>query len=405
MNTFSTKLNAQPVHYKNVSQYRKTLKKLQRYPPIVTGKEIYDLKSLLTKVQNGKAFILQGGHCAETFDDFSTNVIMSTFQTLIESSYALQYNKSIPVVTIGRMAGQYGKPRSNLMEGEYFSYRGDNINGYELEDREPDPERLVLGYLHSASTMNFIRTLQSSNYYDIDFIENTGQVNKKYEKIVENIKRALIFSSSELSTEFFISHEGMHLEYEKQFVRTDSKTHKQILTSTHFPWIGERTRQLHGAHVEFFKDVDNPIGIKVSHKADIEEISKIIETLNPCNESGKIVIIIRMGANNIERHLERILELNSKYNLIWMSDPMHGNTKSVNGTKTRYFSEILKEYKSFDRICKEKGIYPGGLHIEMTGEIVTECLDSNYPELVSNYKTLCDPRLNRQQSIELILNI
>lgn len=407
--SYTSKFNAQPIVYKDPVKYKKVLNKLSKFPPIVTGKEILSLKNKLEDVQNGKRFILQGGHCAETFDDFSTNVIMSTFQTLVESSYALEYNKSLPVLTMGRMAGQYGKPRSTLYSDDGIpNYRGDNINGYTKEFREPDPNRLITGYLHSASTMNFIRTLQSSNYYDINFIEKTASDNPKYESIVKDIKKALVFSNfeSNLNTDFYISHEGLHLDYENQFVRTDSKTDKAILTTTHFPWIGERTRQLEGAHVEFFRHVHNPIGIKVSHKSDVDEIAHLIYTLNPLNEKGKIVLIIRMG-NSIEESLPKLLKLNKSFNLVWMSDPMHGNTKEFKDTKkkTRYFTDILAEYKSFEKVCIAHDVFPGGIHVEMTGENVTECIDMNYPSLQENYKTLCDPRLNRQQSIELMLNI
>ena len=252
--------------------------------------------------------------------------------------------------------------------------------------------------------MNFIRTLQSSSYYDIDFLENVGKVNPKYETIVNDIKHALIFSNNNLHTDFYISHECMHLDYEQQFVRIDSKTNKHILTTTHLPWIGERTRQLHGAHVEFCKQIDNPIGIKVSDNADPSDIQNLIETLNPTNEPGKIVIVIRMGAKNIHK-FKKFCWLNKFYNIVWLSDPMHGNTKTVNNVKTRYFRDILVEYKIFESICLKNNISPGGIHVEMTGEKVTECVDANYPKLEENYKTLCDPRLNRQQSIELMLNL
>jgi 3-deoxy-7-phosphoheptulonate synthase len=402
--SYLRKFNAQPIIYKDLTKYANVLNKLSKFPPIVTGKEIINLKNKLEDVQNGKRFILQGGHCAETFDDFSTDVIMSTFQTLVECSYALEYNKSLPVVSIGRMAGQYGKPRSNLYSNGLPNYRGDNINGYNIDDREPDPDRLITGYLHSASTMNFIRTLQSSNYYDIDFIEKAAIDNPKYESTVKNIKKALIFSESDLTTDFYISHEGHHLDYESQFIRTDSKNNNIILTTTHFPWIGERTRQLDGSHIEFFKHISNPIGIKVSHKADVHELSHLINVLNPRNEKGKIVLIIRMGTF-IQEYLPALLKLNKAYNIVWMSDPMHGNTKEFSNIKTRYLKDILNEYTLFEKICLAHDVFPGGIHIEMTGENVTECIDDQFSSLAANYKTLCDPRLNRQQSIELMLNI
>lgn len=403
---------------------------LRNLPPLVFAGEARRLTRALGEVAEGRAFLLQGGDCAESFAEFHPDNIRDTFRVLLQMSVALTFAASCPVVKVGRIAGQYAKPRSADMETldgvELPSYRGDIINGIDFteEARIPDPQRMVRAYYQSASTLNLLRAFAQGGYanlhkvhrWNLEFVGSSPAA-ERYQDLAERIGEALRFMEAcgvdaniqQLeSTEFFTSHESLLLWYEEALTRVDSTTGKWYDTSGHMLWIGDRTRILGEAHVEFLRGIGNPLGLKVGPTTDLDDLIRIIDVLNPEDEAGRITLICRMGADLIEEKLPPVLRrLKSEgRKVVWSSDPMHGNTiKSSTGYKTRPFDSVLAEIRRFFRIHRAEGTYAGGVHFEMTGQDVTECTggarhitDEN---LADRYHTHCDPRLNADQSLEL----
>jgi 3-deoxy-7-phosphoheptulonate synthase len=406
-------------------------KQLCGYPPLVFAQEIRDLKHNLAEISDGKGFLLQGGDCAESFSDFSANSIRDTFKVLLQMAVVLTFGGRRPVTKIARMAGQFAKPRSADFETmkniSLPSYRGDIINGAEFDEssRIPNPNRMLNAYHQSASTLNLLRAfaqggladLHQVNRWNMSFAESNP--NKlRYLKMSERIEDALSFmevlginsqtAPSIRETQLFTSHEALLLNYEEALSRTDSFTGNRYNCSAHFVWIGERTRQLDHAHIEFFKQIDNPVGVKIGPTTKPDDLIRLIDALNPENQAGRLTLITRMGADVLADKLPRLIQAVQKNgrNVVWSSDPMHGNTvKSNSGYKTRQFDDILRELNQFFVVHRSEGSYPGGIHLEMTGEHVTECtggtcqiLDS---DLSKRYLTQCDPRLNGDQVLEL----
>ena len=411
--------------------YNRVISEISNYPPLVFAGEVRLLKKQLADAAIGNGFLIQGGDCAETFLDFKANSIRDKLKILLQMSVVLTYGASCNVVKIGRIAGQFAKPRSSNTEFrndiELPSYRGDAVNDIEFnsESRIPNPKRLLKTYSQSAATLNLLRAFTMGGFADLDkvhiwnqkFILQSSQ-GKKYKKIAQSIDEALTFMravgiNSENTpalklTEFFTSHEALLLGYENALTRQDSLTDKWYDCSAHFLWIGDRTRQPDGAHVEFLSGIDNPIGIKVGPSITNGELIKLCNKLNPNNESGRLTLISRMGADQIRKKLPPLIQEIKKNNInvLWVCDPMHGNTyKSNTGYKTRHFDTILTELEHFFAIHNAEGTIPGGVHFELTGDNVTECVGGAQQisdvDLESRYETACDPRLNNEQSLEL----
>ncbi|MDE5591789.1 MAG: 3-deoxy-7-phosphoheptulonate synthase class II, partial [Helicobacter sp.] len=386
------------------------------------------LKKHLAKVARGEAFLLQGGDCAESFADFNTIKIRDLFKVILQMAVVLTYAGASPVVKVGRLAGQFAKPRSNDLEtiGDVTlpSYRGDIINGFEFtkETREPDPNRILQAYHQSAATLNLIRAFAQGGLADLHQVQkwnlDFANSSDRYKQMTDKINQALAFmeacginsmnTPTLRETEFYTSHEALLLNYEESLTRRDHLTGKWYDCSAHMLWIGERTRNLDGAHLEFLRGVDNPLGVKIGPNATKEDILGLCDILNPENEAGRLNFIIRMGADSIKEKLPKLLKSiqNEGREILWSIDPMHGNTiKASNGYKTRIFDCILEEVKCFFEIHQSVGTHAGGVHLEMTGEDVTECVGGMYAiteeNLESNYNTQCDPRLNANQAIEL----
>ncbi len=453
--SWTTKPIKQEVVYDDLSAVKKTLAKLERLPPIVTPTEIVKLRKSLRDVALGKAFLLQGGDCAELFDYCEEDAIESKIKLLLQMSLVLIWGANKPVVRIARMAGQYAKPRSSpteMHEGkEIPSFRGDILNGYAVEDRKPDPARLVSAYHHSAATLNFIRgslasgiaDLHSPLDWELGHVKD-DTIRAQYTRIVDSITDSLRFmrtvgadsNASGLETvDLYTSHEGLLLEYEQSLTRRlkhppsrpsfppaqipsaqQVNGHQESIsddkgwynTSAHFLWIGDRTRQLTGAHVEYFRGIENPIGIKVGPTMTSPELVALLDIVDPSKDVGKVTLITRYGEHKIASllpgHIKAVKE--SGHVVVWQCDPMHGNTKSTpSGVKTRQFSSILSEASSALRIHRELGSFLGGVHLELTGEAVTECVGGSEGltegDLGVNYTTYCDPRLNEKQALEL----
>ncbi|CAA2950938.1 phospho-2-dehydro-3-deoxyheptonate aldolase 2, chloroplastic-like [Olea europaea subsp. europaea] len=406
------------------------LKTLESFPPIVFAGEARSLEERLAKAALGNAFLLQGGDCAESFKEFSANNIRDTFRVLLQMSVVLMFGGQMPVIKVGRMAGQFAKPRSDPFEEKdglkLLSYRGDNVNGdtFDEKSRIPDPHRMIRAYTQSAATLNLLRAFATGGYaamqrvtqWNLDFTKHSEQ-GDRYLELANRVDEALGFMSAcgltadhpiMTTTEFWTSHECLLLPYEQALTREDSTSGLYYDCSAHMLWVGERTRQLDGAHVEFLRGVANPLGIKVSDKMDPNELVKLIDILNPENKPGRITVITRMGAENMRvklPHLIRGVRCAGQI-VTWVSDPMHGNTiKAPCGLKTRSFDAIRAEVKSFFDVHDQEGSYPGGVHLEMTGQNVTECIGGaqtiTYNDLSSRYHTHCDPRLNASQSLEL----
>ena len=421
--------------YKDQNKLDKIIARLNTFPPLVFAGECNNLKAELAKATERKAFLVQGGDCAESFKEFSANNIRDTFRVILQMSAVITSEMKVPVIKLGRIAGQFTKPRSSNTETvngtTLNSYYGDSVNGIEFtkEAREPDPERLLRAYSQSASTLNLLRSfaqggfanLRKVNLWNMGFVKSSKE-GKKYEKIANQITEYLDFMDAvginteqviDLNTvDFYTSHEGLHLPYEEALTRVDSLSNKVYCTSAHFIWIGDRTRFIDSAHVEFCRGISNPIGIKCGPSLDPDELLKIIDILNPENEAGKISLIFRYGEENIDQHLPVLVDTINKHNktVLWISDPMHGNTvKSSEGLKTRDFSSLLNETTKAIHILKSKGSHLGGIHLEMTGQNVTECTGGLYKlsdkDLHSRYHTHCDPRLNANQALELSFNI
>ena len=429
--SWRTKARRQMPDYIDAEELASTENSLNNLPPLVFAGEVRNLKDELSKVEAGEAFLLQGGDCAESFEEFSADLIRDTFKVILKMAVVLTFGGKRPVVKIGRMAGQFAKPRSSGFETvkgiNLPSYRGDIINGIEptLEARTPQPDRMIQAYTQSSASLNLLRAFSQGGFADISRVHswvlestkgNAGY--KRFSDLATKITDSLEFmraagitsknSDSLRKVDFYTSHEALLLEYEEALCRLDSTTGLPVAGSGHMIWIGDRTRQIDGAHVEFCRGVQNPIGLKCGPSLKLEELVQLCEILNPENEPGRLTLITRFGAESIGDHLPHLIQGIKKAGLrvVWSCDPMHGNTiKSSNGYKTRPFDSILSEVKQFFQVHIAEGTYPGGVHIEMTGKDVTECtggLQSIHDEdLLSRYHTACDPRLNASQSLEL----
>ena len=417
--------------WEELDNYSKIISELSTYPPLVFAGEVRSLKKQLAETAQGNGFLIQGGDCAETFADFNADSIRDKLKILLQMSVVLTYGASCNVVKLGRIAGQFAKPRSANIECrenvELPSYRGDAVNGIEFNEksRQPNPKRLLRVYNQSAATLNLLRAFTTGGFADLnkvdvwnqEFIEKSPQ-GKKYSQISKNISDALTFmeavginsqnTSALKLTEFFTSHEALLLGYENSLTRQDSLTQKWYDCSAHFLWIGDRTRQIDGAHVEFLSGVDNPIGVKVGPTINDKELLALCKKLNPTNEWGKLTLITRMGAKDIRSKLPPLIKIIKDNNLhiLWICDPMHANTyQTTNGFKTRHFDTILEEIEHFFAIHRAEKTIPGGVHFELTGDNVTECVGGarkiDDKDLKSRYQTACDPRLNNEQSLEL----
>ena len=404
---------------------------LKSAPPLVFAEETRSLFKQLEDVCEGRAFLLQGGDCAESFSDFNAANIRDTFKTILQMAVVLTYGGKCPVVKIARMAGQYAKPRSADLETidgvSLPSYRGDIVNNFEFteEARIPDPQRLMTAYHHSAATLNLLRAfaqggladLHQVNRWNMGFVAANPQ-KAKYQQLADKIQDALEFmevcginstiAPSLKETDLYTSHEALLLGYEEALTRRDHLSGDWYDCSAHFVWIGERTRQLDHAHIEFFKGIKNPIGVKVGPGMDPDELIRLIDALNPDNISGRLTLITRMGADVLPEKLPALVRKVQQEGrkVIWSSDPMHGNTeKASSGYKTRSFDNIMREISQFFAVHKAEGSYAGGVHLEMTGQHVTECTGGAYglsdDDLAQRYKTQCDPRLNADQVLEL----
>ncbi|HTU55567.1 MAG TPA: 3-deoxy-7-phosphoheptulonate synthase class II [Acetobacteraceae bacterium] len=405
--------------------------RLRRFPPLVFAGEARRLKAALALASEGRAFVLQGGDCAESFSDFTANIIRDSFRVLLQMAVVLTYGASLPVVKIGRMAGQFAKPRSSdteTMGGETLpSYRGDIVNGPEFSAaaRVPDPARMELGYFQSASTLNLLRAFASGGYADLhgvhrwnlDFVARSPQADR-YRDLCQRIDETLSFmaacgmdsqSTPQIhETEFYTSHEALLLPYEEALTRVDSTSGDWYGCSAHFLWIGDRTRQPEGAHVEFLRGVRNPIGIKVGPTTPEEDLLAMLALLNPANEPGRITLISRMGVDKVLAKLPPLLRAVKREGaaVVWLCDPMHGNTvTTASKVKTRSFDAILAEVQRFFDAHAAEGTIAGGVHVEMTGQNVTECIGGAHrlteADLATRYETFLDPRLNAEQALEL----
>ncbi|WP_349238404.1 3-deoxy-7-phosphoheptulonate synthase class II [Nocardioides sp. InS609-2] len=402
--------------------------RLRRVPPLVFAGECDELKAKIAAVTRGESFLLQGGDCAETFDGVTADNVRNKLRVLLQMAVVLTYAASVPVVKLGRLAGQYAKPRSSNDETRdgitLPAYRGDAVNGFDFtpESRIPDPQRLVDVYNSSAATLNLVRAFVTGGYADLrqvhtwntDFVRDSiaGQ---RYELVAAEIDRALTFMQAIGAdpdefhrVDFHSSHEALVLEYEHSMTRTDSRTQTPYDVSAHFVWIGERTRQLDGAHVELLSHIKNPIGVKLGPTTSPDDAIALAGKLNPENEAGRLTFITRFGAGKIRDGLPTLVEKVSAagLNVAWVCDPMHGNTfEASSGYKTRRFDDVIEEVQGFFDVHRAVGTWPGGVHVELTGDDVTECVgggeELDEAGLADRYESVCDPRLNRVQSLEL----
>jgi 3-deoxy-7-phosphoheptulonate synthase len=404
--------------------------RLASYPPLVFAGEARRLKSLLAKCATGEAFLLQGGDCAESFAEFKADNIRDTFRLMLQMAMVLTFGAKVPVVKVGRMAGQFAKPRSSAMETvggvDLPSYKGDIINGFDFTPaaRVPDPDRMLQAYLQSAATLNLLRAFATGGYADVHKVHawtlgfTSAPEAEKYREMANRISDTLDFmeaagirSEAEhtlQTVEFFTSHEALLLEYEEALTRVDSTSGQWLAGSGHMIWIGDRTRQPDGAHVEYARGVQNPIGLKCGPSTTAAHLKTLMAKLNPRNEAGRLTLIARFGAGQVAEHLPRLVKAvrEEGANVVWSCDPMHGNTiKSSSGYKTRPFDSVLREVREFFGVMNAEGTIPGGVHFEMTGQDVTECTGGvravTDEDLSSRYHTACDPRLNATQALEL----
>ena len=411
------------------------LKQISAFPPLVFAGEARSLQTALGQVASGNAFLLQAGDCAESFEEFSAVNIREKLRVILQMAVMLTYSMGVPVVKVGRIAGQFAKPRSNNTETvdgvELPVFRGHMVNGPDAhaEARIPNPERLVQAYHQAASTLNLVRAFTKGGFADLnrvhawnqEFVAQSAE-GKRYEDVASEIERALAFMracgiDTETNTalhqvDVYTSHEALILGYEEALTRQDSLTGGWYDCSAHMLWIGERTRQLEGAHVEFLRGVGNPIGCKIGKTTDVDYVLSLCETLNPARIPGRLTLISRMGANDVEEALRPLLRAvrDAGHPVVWACDPMHGNTYSApNGRKTRHLEDIIKEITGFVKAHRAEGTWPGGIHIELTGENVTECLGGSEglgnDDLDTRYETVCDPRLNARQSIDLAFRV
>jgi 3-deoxy-7-phosphoheptulonate synthase len=396
-------------------------------PPLVFAGEVDTLRAKLAQAASGNAFLLQGGDCAETFAGATADAIKNRVKTILQMAVVLTYGASMPIVKMGRMAGQFAKPRSSDTETRNGvtlpAYRGDIVNGYDFtpESRQADPRRLVQGYHTSASTLNLVRAFTQGGFADLREVHRWNKgfaanpANQRYEILARDIDRAIKFMEAagadfdELKrVDFFSSHEGLLMDYERPMTRIDTRTGTPYNTSAHFLWIGERTRDIDGAHMDYFSRLRNPIGIKLGPSTTPDDMRRIIDKLDPDREPGRLTFVTRMGAGKIRDALPPLLEAIKDHETtpLWVSDPMHGNGLTTPlGYKTRRFDDIVDEVKGFFESHKAAGTHPGGIHIELTGDDVTECLGGSEhideADLATRYESLCDPRLNHMQSLEL----
>ncbi|GGD52898.1 class II 3-deoxy-7-phosphoheptulonate synthase [Lacimicrobium alkaliphilum] len=417
--------------YQDQTHLKDAEQRLAKYPPLVFAAEARELYRQLGDVAEGKGFLLQGGDCAESFDEFNAPKIRDTFKVILQMAIVLTFAGRCPVTKVARMAGQYAKPRSSDLETidgvSLPSYRGDIINNFDFTDasRQPDPQRMIEAYHRSAATLNLLRAfaqggladLHQVNRWNMAFVEN-NPLKDRYQDVAQRIQDALSFmevvginsanNSALHETSLFTSHEALLLNYEQALTRNDTLTGKWYNCSAHMLWIGERTRQLDHAHVEFFRGIHNPVGVKVGPGMQEDELIRLIDALNPHNEAGRLTLITRMGADNLADKLPQLLRRVKQEGrkVVWSSDPMHGNTvKASSGYKTRNFDAILREIQQFFQAHKSEGTHAGGIHLEMTGQHVTECTGGAYKiseaDLAECYQTQCDPRLNADQVLEL----
>ncbi len=418
-------------HYQDSAALQAAEQALLSYPPLIFAGEARSLRDELAQVASGNGFLLQGGDCAESFQEFSANNIRDTFRVLLQMAVVLTFGAACPVVKVGRMAGQFAKPRSadDETQGEVTlpSYRGDIINdiNFEADARVPDPARLIQSYNQSAATLNLLRAFATGGFADLHevhrwnqrFVADSAQ-GHRYQEMADRIEEALAFMAACGITSdrvpqvkeapFYTSHEALLLNYEEPLIREDSLTGEYYGCSAHLLWIGDRTRQPDGAHVEFLRGVHNPIGIKCGPSLDPDELIRLIDILNPANDPGRLTLIVRMGADKVAQGMPPIVRRVQEEgrSVVWACDPMHGNTiKSSTGFKTRPFDRILGEVRGFFQVCRAEGAHPGGVHFEMTGQDVTECTggaeEITDDRLADRYRTHCDPRLNAGQSLEL----
>ncbi|MGN6273003.1 MAG: class II 3-deoxy-7-phosphoheptulonate synthase [Protaetiibacter sp.] len=400
---------------------------LATLPPLVFAGEVDILRDRLARAARGESFLLQGGDCAETFAGATADQIRNRVKTILQMAVVLTYGASMPIVKMGRMAGQFAKPRSSDLEtrGDVTlpAYRGDIVNGYDFtpESRQADPARLVQGYHTAASTLNLIRAFTQGGFADLRQVHSWNKgfaanpANQRYEGLAKEIDRAIRFMEAagadfdELKrVEFYTSHEGLLMDYERPMTRIDSRNGTPVNTSAHFLWIGERTRDLDGAHIDYFSRIRNPIGVKLGPSTDASTMEKLIDKLDPEREPGRLTFITRMGAGKIREALPPLLEAIKGMDAtpLWVTDPMHGNgITTPTGYKTRRFDDVVDEVRGFFEAHRAAGTHPGGLHVELTGDDVTECLGGSEhideATLATRYESLCDPRLNHMQSLEL----
>tara|TARA_B100001741_G_scaffold293361_1_gene274926 strand:- start:590 stop:1933 length:1344 start_codon:yes stop_codon:yes gene_type:complete len=418
-------------NYEDANQLKNVLGTLKDFPPLVFAGEVRSLRKSLSDVAEGNAFLLQGGDCAESFSEFRADNIRDTFRVILQMAVILTSGTNMPIVKVGRMAGQFAKPRSSPTETkngeELESYRGDIINGIEFDKslRRPNPDRMLKAYSQAASTLNLLRAFADGGYADLRYVNSwnmgflkSGIEYERYRNLANKIQESLNFmealgvtsnNTPQLTkTEYYTCHEALLLPYEEALTREDSTTGDIYDTSAHFVWIGDRTRFENSAHVEFCSGIKNPIGVKCGPTLDHDELIKILDKLNPDNSPGKVTLICRYGSEKVQDHLPGLIKRISDEGrvVVWSCDPMHGNTvKSSNGTKTRPFENILSEVKNNIKIHNSQGSWFGGIHLEMTGQNVTECTggidDISESDLKDRYHTHCDPRLNANQAIQL----
>ena len=416
--------------YTDAAALSATETQLSKYPPLVFAGEARRLKAQLGEAAKGNAFLLQGGDCAESFEQFSSDMIRDTFKVMLQMAIVLTHGAKVPVIKLGRMAGQFAKPRSaptETVDGvELPSYRGDIINdlAFTADARIPDPKKMLRAYTQAAATLNLIRAFSTGGYADVHQVHGwtlgftESEKAEKYREIANRISDTLDFMAAAgvtsetahtlQSVEYYTSHESLLLEYEEALCRQDSQTGKWLAGSGHMIWIGDRTRQPDGAHVELARGVQNPIGLKCGPTMTSDDLKLLMHKLNPENEEGRLTLIARFGAGNVGEHLPRLIKTVQEEgaNVVWTCDPMHGNTiKSSSGYKTRPFDSVLREVREFFAVHGAEGTVPGGVHFEMTGQDVTECTGGvravQDEDLSDRYHTACDPRLNASQSLEL----
>jgi 3-deoxy-7-phosphoheptulonate synthase len=431
--SWKSKIDPQAVPYDDPAALESACARLRELPPLVTSWEIARLKRLLAEAQRGERFLVQGGDCAETLADCRSPVIANKLKILMQMSLVMVHEGKRPVVRVGRFAGQYAKPRSKLVESRegvvHPSYFGDMVNRSDFSPagRRPDPENMVVAYSHAAMTLNFVRSLSAGGfadvhhpeYWELSFFRRANvsdSLREEYERTTSQLAEALRFmealhesSVEELTrVDFYTSHEGLNLYYESAQTRRVPRREGWFDLTTHFPWIGERTRGLDGAHVDFFRGVENPVGVKLGPSVAPDQAIELIDALNPKNEPGKLALVTRMGANKVADVLPTLVEAVTRAGrkVLWVCDPMHGNTQATpSGLKTRDFDDILREVERTFDVHDRCGTHLGGVHFEMTGEDVTECIGGaagvTVDDLDKNYATACDPRLNYRQTLEM----